>query len=150
MEQVRLRLHKTVGHSFSTLSLLVLRLEIIWGSGAVRQHSHLSIRQTQTMKIHVKVSIAGIILLLTGLLYQGTNADTTVLLRKPYVQNLQPTALTIVWTTAEAGESYVAYGVGSLGKTAVISTPASTITPPASASPTPPPTAAAILPGCST
>ena len=74
------------------------------------------------MKIHVKVSIAGIILLLTGLLYQGTNADTTVLLRKPYVQNLQPTALTIVWTTAEAGESYVAYGVGSLGKTAVSTT----------------------------
>ncbi|MFL5805315.1 MAG: metallophosphoesterase [Roseiflexaceae bacterium] len=39
------------------------------------------------------------------------------LLRGPYIQNLKPTSMVIMWTTAEDGASQVQYGVGSYSQT---------------------------------
>lgn len=46
-------------------------------------------------------------------------APAATLLREPYVQNVKPTSLYIVWTTQGDGASEVRYGVGGHGLTAV-------------------------------
>jgi hypothetical protein len=45
------------------------------------------------------------------------SAQSATLLRAPYIQNLTPSSLVIVWTTVQDGVSEVHYGLGDYSRT---------------------------------